>query len=77
MSTVKTKPETAIESNIPLPATMGPRSELSKMLARMKPKQSFTTSRQVSSIYSLARYYGIKIAVRDLGDGSVRVWRTK
>jgi len=66
-----------LEQNIPLPDSSGPRSTLGKLLESMKVGESFTTSRQQSSIYSLARYYQIEVAIRTLSGGAVRVWRVR
>jgi len=78
LATVKAEPDTmTLEKNVPLPDASGPRSELGKILRKMKVDESFTTNRQISSIYSLARYWDIEVAIRSLGDGVVRVWCVK
>ena len=77
LSLMKTNPDTlTLEKNVPLPKH-GPTSELGKILHKMKKDESFVTSRQVESIYSLARYYRIEVAIRSLGGGKVRVWRVR
>jgi len=76
---MKTKTDTIerLEQNVPLPASSGPRSKLGKLLECMAINDSFVTERQISSIYSLARYYEIEVAIRNVGGGKVRVWRVK
>jgi hypothetical protein len=77
-NTVRTEMKTqdmTLEKGVPLPASSGPRSELGKLLEKMEKGQSFVTKRQISSIYSLARYYQIEVAIRSVGGGMVRVWR--
>lgn len=78
MKPVKTKePDGILEKNVPLPVTSGPRSKLGQLLSKMKCEESFITDRQTATIYSLARYYGIEVAIRTVGGGKVRVWRVK
>jgi hypothetical protein len=70
--------EAVIQSNIPLPPAMpaeGPRSDLGRALGAIKVGESFSTARRRGSIYSLARYYGIHVAIRKMPDGQLRVWR--
>jgi hypothetical protein len=65
-----------ILSDIPLPnRPTGPRSELGRLLSTVKPGQSFVTKMQRETVYSLARYYGIRVAIRTSKDGEMRVWR--
>jgi hypothetical protein len=68
--------EHVIEDNIPIPGVRGggPRSELGFLLNEMKEGQSFLTSTNRATIYSLARYYKITVSVRAEGD-QLRVWR--
>jgi hypothetical protein len=64
-----------ILSDIPLPnRSTGPRSELGRLLSTVKPGQSFVTKMQRETVYSLARYYGIRVAIRT-SEGEMRVWR--
>jgi len=66
-----------LQKGIPLPTSSGPRSKLGVLLEKIKVGESFETDRQVSSIYSLARYYEIEVAIRTVDKGRVRVWRVK
>jgi hypothetical protein len=68
--------EHKIEYGIPIPAVRGggPRTEIGYLLTTMKDGESFLTSTNRATIYSLARYYEIKVSVRAEGD-QLRVWR--
>ena len=68
-------PPVAIEKGIPIPSRTGARSVLGKLIQKLRMGDSFVTDMQRESVYSLARYYGIRIAVRATGDGKMRVWR--
>jgi hypothetical protein len=66
-----------IEDDVPLPGVRGggPRTELGFLLNSMTPGQSFLTKTKRPTIYSLARYYGIAVSVRNDPSGQYRVWR--
>ena len=64
-----------LDKDVPIPAPrVGPRSELGSHLAAMEIGNSFQTRMQRNTIYSLARYYHISVAVRKEKNG-FRVWR--
>ena len=76
LPSMKTTAPTIIADNIPLPETKGagPRSELARLISSMSVGHSFQTSMLRGSIYSLARYYGVRVAIRNEGK-MLRVWR--
>jgi hypothetical protein len=71
---MKAIPEMILEKNIPIPP-VAPRSNLGKLLRTMEVGDSFLTSMPGVSLYSLARYHGVKIAIRTNDKGQKRVWR--
>ena len=69
-----------VETDVPLPPAQGekgsaPRSALGKAIGRMGNGQSFLTTMNRQTVYSLARYYSIKVTIRKQPDGQLRVWR--
>ena len=78
---MKVMPDEHKLENVPMPPApraSGPRSDLGDLLSKMKKGQSFLTRMNRGTVYSLSRYYGIRVSVRAEGDdGQLRVWRIK
>lgn len=65
-----------IEKGVPIPAARGKYGELAKSIRKMGIGDSFICPEgQRNKFYMSAIRNGIKVTMRVMGDGKVRVWR--